>query len=187
MTGPNLQLRATEPADIDIIFRWENDTRIWHLGNTLAPYSRFAIEQFVLNTDNDIFATRQLRLMIDWHTAPEKLTTIGSIDLYDFDPLNKRAGIGILIDEPYRRQGFALESLQLLVDYCFNTLNLHQVYCAIEETNTESINLFTKAGFTGCGIRREWLFRGGNWINELAFQLINTGSQHFTNTNQEQV
>ena len=69
MIGPNLLLRAPEPSDIDIIFRWENDTTIWHLGNTLAPYSRFAIEQFVLNTDNDIFAAKQLRLMIDWHSS----------------------------------------------------------------------------------------------------------------------
>ena len=102
MIGPNLLLRAPEPADIDILFGWENDMRIWHLGNTLAPYSRFAIEQFVLNTDNDIFATKQLRLMIDWHTSETGLITIGSIDLFDFDPFHKRAGIGILIDEPYR-------------------------------------------------------------------------------------
>lgn len=173
MTGPNLLLRAPEPADIDIIFRWENDTRIWHLGNTLAPYSRFAIEQFVLNTDNDIFVSKQLRLMIDWHSAGEETRTVGSIDLYDFDPFHKRAGIGILIDEPFRLKGFAYEALTLLVEYCFNTLNLHQLYCTIEQSNTESINLFTKAGFTSCGIRKDWLFRDGQWKNEMMFQLIN--------------
>jgi len=173
MIGPNLLLRAPEPSDIDIIFRWENDTRIWHLGNTLAPYSRFAIEQFVLNTDNDIFASKQLRLMIDWHSSVTETTTIGSIDLYDFDPYNKRAGIGILIDEPFRRKGFALEALNLLIEYCFTTLNLHQLYCNIEQNNSESINLFTKAGFTACGSKSEWLFRNGKWIDELMLQLIN--------------
>lgn len=173
MTGPNLQLRATEPSDIDVIFRWENDARIWHLGNTLAPYSRFAIEQFVMNADNDIFVTRQLRLMIDWHSAPGGTATIGSIDLYDFDPMHKRAGIGILIDEIYRRKGFALEALNLLVEYCFDTLNLHQVYCSIELNNTESIGLFVKAGFKDCGTRKEWLYRNGKWFDEQIFQLIN--------------
>ncbi len=173
MTGPNLLLRAPEPADIDIIFRWENDTRIWHLGNTLAPYSRFAIEQFVLNTDNDIFAAKQLRLMIDWHSTGKETKTVGSIDLYDFDPFHKRAGIGILIDEPFRHKGFAFEALTLLLDYCLHTLNLHQVFCTIEQSNIESINLFTKAGFTSCGIRKDWLFQDGQWKNELMFQLIN--------------
>jgi diamine N-acetyltransferase len=174
MIGPNLLLRAPEPEDIDIIFRWENDTRIWHLGNTLAPYSRFAIEQFVLNTDNDIFSSKQLRLMIDWHTSGTESITIGSIDLYDFDPFNKRAGIGILIDEPFRRKGFALEALNLLIEYCFATLNLHQLYCNIEHNNKESINLFKKAGFMACGSKKEWLFRNGQWTDELMFQLINS-------------
>ena len=174
MIGPNLLLRAPEPADIDIIFRWENDTSIWHLGNTLTPYSRFAIEQFVLNTDNDIFASKQLRLMIDCHSAGAKATTVGSIDLFDFDPYNQRAGIGILIDESSRRQGYAFEALNLLITYCFKTLNLHQLYCNIEKSNEESISLFTKAGFTACGIKKEWLLREGQWMDELMFQLINT-------------
>ena len=173
MIGPNLLLRAPEPADIDIIFRWENDTRIWHLGNTLAPYSRFAIEQFVLNTDNDIYASKQLRLMIDWHSSGNENITIGSIDLYDFDPYHKRAGIGILIDEPFRRKGFALEALNLLIEYCFTTLNLHQLYCNIEHSNRVSLNLFNKAGFVACGSKKEWLFRDGQWTDELMFQLIN--------------
>lgn len=173
MIGNNLLLRAPEPADIDIIYRWENDMRIWHLGNTLAPYSRFAIEQFVLNTENDIYASKQLRLMIDWHNSPKGTETIGSLDLFDFDPHHLRAGIGILIDEPYRNRGFATEALELLISYCFNTLNLHQLYCNIEPSNPESIHLFAKAGFLLCGTKKEWLKREGNWLDELMFQLLN--------------
>lgn len=173
MIGPNLLLRAPEPSDIDTIFRWENDTSIWHLGNTFAPYSRFAIEQFVLNTDNDIFATKQLRMMIDFHAAGDDTNTVGSIDLFEFDPFHKRAGIGILIDEPLRHKGFATEALKLLIEYCFKTLDLHQVFCNIEESNKESIKLFTKVGFTNCGHKKDWLFRNGQWTDVLIFQLIN--------------
>ncbi|MEI6061229.1 MAG: GNAT family N-acetyltransferase [Bacteroidota bacterium] len=172
MIGPNLLLRAPEPADIDTLFRWENDMRIWHLGNTLTPYSRFAIEQFVLNTTDDIFASKQLRLMIDWHSSGPEAITVGSIDLFDFDPFHMRAGIGILIDESSRQKGFASEALELLIQYCFNTLNLHQLYCNIEQGNTDSIRLFTKAGFVECGNKKEWLLRKGNWTDELIFQLI---------------
>jgi diamine N-acetyltransferase len=173
MIGPNILLRAPEPSDIDIIFRWENDTSIWPLGSTLAPYSRFAIEQYVLNTDNDIFASKQLRLMIDWHASDSELKTVGTIDLYEFDPFHKHAGIGILIDESSRRKGFASEALYLLIDYCFNTLNLHQLFCHIEQSNENSIRLFTKAGFKQCGNKKEWLFRDGKWSDELMYQLIN--------------
>lgn len=173
MIGPNLLLRAPEPSDAEIIFRWENDTRIWHLSNTITPFSRFAIEQFVLNTDNDIFASKQLRLMIDCHSQGIDSYAIGTIDLFDFDPYHKRAGIGILIDETARRQGFAFEALNLLIEYCFKILNLHQLYCNIEQSNNESISLFAKAGFLPCGTKKEWLLREGKWTDELMFQLIN--------------
>lgn len=115
--------------------------------------------------------------MIDWHSSAAVTTTIGSIDLFDFDPFHKRAGIGILIDEPFRRKGFALEALSLLTEYCFHTLNLHQIYCTIGDDNSESIKLFAKAGFVQCGIKKEWLCRNGSWTDELIFQLINTRLQ----------
>lgn len=172
LTGPNLLLRAPELQDVDILFRWENNTDIWHLGNTLAPYSRFAIEQYVLNTDHDIFTNKQLRLMIDWHTSPEGSVTIGSLDMFDFDPHHRRAGVGILIEDSARRKGFASEALQLLIEYCFDLLNLHQLYCSIEHDNKESIGLFTKAGFEACGKRRDWFFRNESWKDELLFQFL---------------
>jgi len=173
MIGPNLLLRAPEPADIELIYRWENDFRIWHLGNTLTPYSRFAIEQFILNADNDIYSSKQLRLMIDWHTCEQGTTAIGSIDLFDFDPFHKRAGVGILIDGFARGKGFASEALRLLAEYCFKTLNLHQLYCNIEQSNTESMRLFEKAGFVKCGTKKDWLLKDGKWTNEHLYQLIN--------------
>lgn len=173
MIGKDVLLRAPEPADIDLIFKWENDSSLWHLGNTLAPFSRFAIEQFVMNTEADIYSTKQLRLMINWHSAPNYPITIGSIDLFDFDPHHRRAGVGILVEENYRRKGFAAQALQLLITYCFDFLALHQLYCNIEQSNHESIALFEKAGFLPCGIKKEWLFTNNEWQDELIFQLLN--------------
>jgi diamine N-acetyltransferase len=173
MLGKNILLRAPEPIDIDLLYTWENDQKVWHLGNTLSPYSRFEIEQFVLNSTHDIYATRQLRFMIDWHGSQHGNVTVGSVDLFDFDPHHRRAGIGILIDEKYRRNGFAGESLELLTEYCFKTLCLHQVYCNIEASNQESIRLFTRQGFKTCGLRKQWLFKNHEWSDELMLQLIN--------------
>ncbi len=60
----------------------------------------------------------------------------------------KRAGIGILIkDEKDRNKGIGTEALQLLINYCFIHLNLHQLYCNISEDNKASIKLFKKQGF----------------------------------------
>lgn len=173
LKGEKVQLRAVEPNDIDIIYKWENNTSVWQLSNTLAPFSRHIIKQFVDNSHLDIFQSRQLRLMID-KIENDSAETIGTIDIFDFEPLHKRAGIGILIaDEQNRKNGFASEALDILIHYCFNTLQMYQLYCNITSDNTESLNLFQKKGFSLIGIKKDWLIFPKGKKDELMFQLIN--------------
>lgn len=167
----NISLRAVEPDDVKILLKWENNVDTWHLSNTLIPFSRFDIEQYVMNTGKDIFATKQLRLMIDFSLKNQQIT-VGCIDLFEFDPLHKRAGIGILIDEAYRGKGIAAISLDLFVEYAFNILNLHQLFCNIEENNKNSLSLFQHQGFIIAGLKKDWNYKSGNWINEYLLQRI---------------
>ncbi len=173
MKSENLQLRALEPLDIDLLYAWENNTDIWHLSNTITPFSRFALEQYVLNSGDDIFANKQLRLMIDLHKA-DPIRTIGCVDMFDFDPVNMRAGIGIMIIEPERGKGYAGESLDLILDYAFNLLRLHQLYSNVIASNTASLELFKKKQFSVIGVKKEWLRTSETWSDEYMLQLINT-------------
>ena len=100
--------------------------------------------------------------------------TIGTIDIFDFDPFHKRAGLGILIaNEEYRRKGYASMALTGLIEYCFKTLQLHQLYCNILANNTESMDLFKKLGFVQAGIKKEWIKTSDGYLDEYLFQLIN--------------
>ncbi|MBR0569613.1 GNAT family N-acetyltransferase [Microvirga sp. STS03] len=161
-------LRALEPADLDFLYSLENDTTVWHVGNTLTPYSKFVLEQYLENAALDIYTVKQLRLII----CNAEAQTIGAIDLYDFDPLHRRAGIGIVITEEHRGNGHAADALKLLLNYCRNTLRLHQVYCSVTATNLPSINLFTKSGFEQVGIRKEWFLTPDGWENVVEMQRI---------------
>lgn len=172
MKNERVLLRAVEPSDIDFIFQLENNISIWNVSNTIAPYSRYMIEQYVLNSDQDIFTLKQLLLIIE--SADVALANrIGTIDIFDFDPMHKRAGVGIIIIEGEQRKGYALEALKLVVDYCFQTLGLHQIYCNISAANQASIHLFEKMGFINCGVKKEWTLFNNSWQDELIFQLIN--------------
>lgn len=171
MKGNKVALRAVEPSDLDIIHRWENDQNIWRLSHTLTPYSRFQVEQYILNADQDIFTTKQLRLMIERIDQPGN-PTIGAIDLFDFEPLHRRAGIGILIDPQHRSEGLASEALELLMAYAFETLQLHQLYCSITPDNQASLRLFQSKGFFITGTRKEWLLLGGIWTDEHFLQCM---------------
>jgi diamine N-acetyltransferase len=152
-----IRLRATEPEDLEVLYSWENDTAMWKNGVSIAPFSRFTIRQYLIDSKQDIYTDRQLRLMVELKESGE---TIGTIDLYDFDPFHRRAGVGILIDKRFRKQGYGLQTLKLLEDYAFDFLNLHQLYAFIPESNTSSIYLFTKAGYIKAARLKEWLSTG---------------------------
>lgn len=169
----NIIIRAAEPIDAELIYEWENDQSIWRVSETYMPYSMYQIEQFLFN-NNDLFANRQVRFIIETKKDNEK---IGCIDIYDFDPIHQRAGIGILLQENYRKRGYAKESLGLIIDYCFNILMLKQVYCLIDSLNEDSLNLFKKTGFVQCGYRKEWIRTPDGFIDEIELQYINKNYQ----------
>jgi len=168
----NVILRAPEPEDVDFLYLMENDNRLWHLSGTLTPFSRFDLEQYVMLPDKDIFATKQARFIIV-KTENGNKTTVGAVDLFDFEPQHQRAGVGIMVLEEFRSKGIAGTALDVVIDYAFNLLGLYQLYCNIEEDNTVSLKLFQNKGFEISGIKKEWNKRGVNRIDEYMLQLIN--------------
>lgn len=169
LKGDHTSLRALEPTDLDFLYTLENDTSTWHVSNTLTPYAKFVLEQYLENAALDIYTVKQLRLVICNHQQE----AIGAIDLFDFDPLHRRAGIGVVVSAAYRGQGHASEALHHLLNYCAHTLQLHQVYCSITATNHTSIRLFKSAGFEEVGIRREWLRKSdGSWDDVVEMQRL---------------
>ena len=161
-------LRALEPADLDFLYTLENDTSVWHVGNTITPHSRFVLEAYLENAALDIYTTKQLRLII----CNRSHEAVGAIDLYDFDPLHRRAGVGIVVATAQRRNGHAAAALQLLLPYCRHTLQLHQVYCSVTATNIASINLFRESGFAEIGVRKSWLRTSAGWDDAIELQLL---------------
>ena len=163
-----VRLRAPEPEDLDFLFDTENDHRWWHLSGTLLPFSRFDLEQYLFTADKDIFAHKQARFIIDYRLQPA-----GMIDLFDFEPLHKRAGVGIMVSEEFRGRGVGAQALQLLIEYAFGPLQLHQLFCNIEAENEQSLKLFQKAGFEKRCLKKEWNFKNGIPVDEWFLQLLN--------------
>ena len=127
LKGENIQLRALEPSDLETLYHWENDTNIWKVSQTIAPFSKHVLTQYLANAHQDIFTAKQLRLIIE-----KERKSIGTIDLFDFEPTHQRASVGIWIaDESERQKGHAKEALQLLIHYAFKQLQLKQIYCNI--------------------------------------------------------
>lgn len=170
LKGEHINLRALEPEDLDFLYALENDESVWTISNTITPYSKYVLKKYLRNAQTDIFESKQLRLVIS-----HKGKAIGLIDLFNFHPLNRRTGIGVVIaKQENRNKGFAKDALKTLVNYCFTHLQLHQVYCTIGASNYASIRLFEQVGFEKCGEKKEWNLVNGRFENELMYQLINS-------------
>jgi diamine N-acetyltransferase len=165
-----IKLRALESSDIELLYAWENDTSNWFISDTLLPFSKSILKEYIKHSHEDIFTAKQLRLIIVDKLRNNKV--VGIIDLFDFDPFHKRAGIGILIDSAERSKGFGFLSLQILKKYCFQILQLHQIYANIVSDNTTSIHLFEKAGFVSSSVKKDWVKSPLHWCDELLMQCI---------------
>ena len=166
-----IRLRAPEIEDIDIIYQWENNEDNWLISNTIVPFSKYTIELFIQNAQKDIFETKQVRFMIE---TLNKKETIGCIDIFDFDPYNLKAGIGIMIDNRINREkGYASEALDIIIEYSQKQLGLKQIYASIIADNKNSIHLFEAKNFELSGIKKQWQRTNvEEWKDILFYQLL---------------
>lgn len=163
-----VKLRAPEQADVDRIFLWENDPGFFEVLPNAAPLSRLQVWEYIQNYNADPFTTRELRQMID----DDEGVTIGYIDLFEFDPVNRRAGVAIYIDDEHRHRGLGQLALERLGEYAHHTLAIHQLWAIVAIDNEPSRALFVAAGFKPCGRLRSWLRRKSHYIDALFMQKL---------------
>ena len=172
LENKSIQLRALEPEDLQLLYRWENNSDIWEVSHCQKPFSLFVLKQYLESSHLDIYESKQLRLVIE---LKENNEAIGLIDLFDFDPFHNRAGIGVLLhDKIHRQKSYASEALETLISYCFKSLQLHQLYCNITTCNQASVNLFSSKGFEITGTKKQWIKSLEGWKDEYFLQLINS-------------
>ena len=162
----NIRLRAIEPEDLDLLYQIENDTRLWNVGATNVPYSRYTLHDYIATSSDDVFADRQVRLVVE----NEQGETVGIVDLVRFEPQHQRAEAGIVIMQPHRRKGYAKKALEQLCDYALRVVHLHQLYVVVSVDNTAALQLFGNNGFERQAVLREWLFDGKNYHNAVMMQ-----------------
>ena len=172
LEGRLTRLRAVEPADAELLYTWENDPAVWAVSGTTEPFSREQIERFISRQleGGDLLRTGQLRLMIN---TLENSRTVGTLDLFEYDPLHGRAGLGILIyDRDDRCRGYAADAVERLCRYAREGLRMHQLWCNVGADNTASLGLFRKLGFREVGTKRDWLWTPDGYRDEILFQKL---------------
>ncbi len=162
----NCKLRALEPEDIDFLYMLENQECLWEVSQRQFPFSRHILREYIESAKQDIYEVKQFRYVIS--SFDNQL--VGCVDLYDFDPKNKRACVGIAVLEEYQKQGYGQKALENLMNYSKEFLDLHQLVAYVPEDNLGSKKLFEKAGFISYGMQKDWIFSQGKFKNILIYQ-----------------
>ncbi|MBT3741248.1 MAG: GNAT family N-acetyltransferase [Polaribacter sp.] len=169
LSGEKIILRALEPEDLNFLYQIENNESFWEVSHTQTPFSKYILKRYLENAHLDIYESKQLRLLIEEKSTRKQ---IGMIDLFDYNPQHKRAGIGILIHPDFEKKGFASEALSIIINYSFSHLQMHQLYANITSDNIKSLALFNKYNFIKTGVKKDWILSEGKFKDEVLFQLI---------------
>ena len=124
------------------------------------------IDDFEL--EYDIFEVKQKRYVI----SNQKIPTLGFIDLFNFEPLHRRAGVGILIIEKFRGKGLGKKALDLLISHSKKNLNINCLFANIAFENKASISLFKSSGFIKVGLKKSWNFYHNSFHDEYLYQKL---------------
>lgn len=164
----NILLRKIEPKDLPYLYQWENDAASWADGANHNPLSQQDLRDYIASTTGDIYRDGQLRLIIESLSPKDGLSTlseavfersgltIGCIDLFDLDPRNRRAALGMYIAPEYRGKGVGHEALRQLEAYAFDFLHLRCLYAVIATANEPCSALYRAAGYLPSSVLPAW-------------------------------
>ena len=155
LTNPMIALRKIEPTDLPFLYQWENDASAWADGANHNPLSRQDLREYISSTTGDIYKDGQLRLVIQ-SLSPQGGLTIGCVDLFDFDPRNRRAALGMYIASEHRGKGVGHEALAKIEEYAFDFLHLRCLYAVIAQNNTACSSIFEHAGYIPSSPLKNW-------------------------------
>ena len=160
----NLILRTPLLSDFDDLLSWENDLKNNQYTDVPVFYTPSQIEDF-LNSDHDLLLQNQIRYIIELNSS-----AVGCIDLYDYDMVNSRAGVGIYVDSNFRNKGIASKSLELLKSISIEKYLISNLYADIMSGNKSSIKIFEKANFIKNGIKSNWIRTENSFEDVLFYQ-----------------
>ena len=167
--GKIVNLRALEKEDLELLKKWRNDkktrihTREYRLLNMINQKNWFES----IHKQNPPNA-----IMFGIENKNKKL--IGVCGLTYIDWKNRHAEISNIISiNNWQRTKEAKDTLDLLIKYGFDELNLHRLWVEIFETIPENIKLFEKMRFKKEGTLRDKLWRNSKWHDSFIYSMIN--------------
>ncbi|SER70998.1 GNAT family N-acetyltransferase [Psychrobacillus sp. OK032] len=162
IVGKRVQLIALDEDSFDLTLKWINDPSIRMFTGAKFPVTKIEHETWfkskALDKYNKTFAIQSI----------ETKQIIGLVGNNDYDPLNRTTYPFIYIGEKVNQgKGIGQEAFSLIINFCFEVLNVHRIYGYLFEYNTASRNMLEKCGYILEGVLKEHWYKDGKYHNVL--------------------
>ncbi len=103
----------------------------------------------------------------------ENETFIGFAGIANISAINRSGEYFIVIGEKLHwGKGYGTEATKTVVDYGFNSLNLHRIMLTVSAPNLVGVKACLKAGFQQEGVLREDSYRDGAYHDAIAMSIL---------------
>jgi len=159
--GKRIRLRGMERTDVPKSFEWINDPEV---NEGLAIYLPMSLRDEEQWFDQMAQRDQAEKPMAIEACDGEGWKLIGNCSIFNIEWTNRSAELGIAIGEKsVWNQGYGTETMQLLLQHGFETLNLNRLYLRVYSTNPRAIRAYEKAGFVLEGTLREAVYKHGKY------------------------
>lgn len=160
-----LSLRRLDSSDADITFAWRNNPDVykWCRQNDVLHYDNH------LNWMHSQCQDKSISMYSIIDAGSEEM--VGVCGLTSIDLVNRRAEFSLYIGPEHQGQGFGEAALRELVAKGFNAYGLNSIWGEAFDGNP-AIKMFERVGFKREGVRREFYFREGKFVDAILFSLL---------------
>lgn len=155
-----IKIRAIEEADLSLIAQWRNNPEVYEYFYEYLPVS---VRQQRGWWEKQLSDSSELNFVI----SNLDDTPIGTVSIYHWDRRNRKAEWGRLIiaDTKMRSTGIGSEIEALILEYSFEHMNLHKLYCEVLCSNEKVAAMHERFGFVKEGVLREHVFKAGSYAD----------------------
>lgn len=164
LEGRLIRLRPLEANDAELTFQWRHSERAQYL-NPGAPSIEAQREWILRNVQSG-----DMNFIIEYKEVP-----VGMIALVDINYIHRSFSVGRLLIGDEATVGNApvvFDTETVLLDYAFETLNMHSMYGEVMGTNTGVLKLRKYLRYQQAGVFKEHYCVNGEYVDSVLFSLL---------------
>lgn len=169
LCGERLSLVPLGPEHFDAVRRWRSDPEVTRYWITHDVPSEASIRGW--------YERNRAAGALVWAVL-HRGEPIGYVTLFDIDGVNRKAELALMIGERTAwRQGFAKETLQILLHYALapaerDGMGLNKIYLSVFAGNVAARRAYASCGFREDGVLREDMYRDGAWHDQILMSVL---------------